>query len=82
MTSAYSLLVNGADAGAVAAVDVVIEARSRVVTGDGLGAGSVGEELLEQVEGTANTAGVGKGAEVARAVLVHAPRDIDLREVL
>ena len=75
------LLVDCADAGAYAAVDMEVEAGAGVFSGDGLGTGTIGEELFEQVERAAHAAGVCEWAEIARAVLADAPRDIDLREV-
>ena len=65
-----------------AAVYVVVETGARVVAGYRLGAGPVGEELLEERQGAAYAVGAGEGAEVARAVLGDVPRDVDLGKVL
>ena len=64
------------------AMDVVLEAGALVVAGDGLGAGAVGEEFLEQVHRLADGAGAGERAEVACAVGEHPSGEIDLRELL
>ena len=74
--------VHRADARPDAAVYVVVETGARVVAGYRLGAGPVGEELLQERQGAAYAVGAGEGAEVARAVLGDVPRDVDLRKVL
>src|SRR3990170_4615116 len=65
------VLILGAEggAGADAALDVVVQAGTGVFTGDGLGAGAPGEELLHQVKGAPHGAGGGVGAEVAGAIV-------------
>ena len=71
-----------ADARSYAAVDVEVEARARVVARDGLGAGAVGEQLLQQVERAPHAARAGERPEVARAVVGHLARDVHLRKFL
>ena len=71
-----------ADARRDAAVDVVLEAGARVRAGDGLGAGAVGEQLLQQREGLPHRARAGEGAKVAGAVVQDAAGEVDLRELL
>ena len=60
-----------------AALDVVVEARPRVPPGDLLRAGSPGEQLFRQVERVAHRSGARVRTEVARTVLLDAPRDVD-----
>ena len=64
-------------AGGDAAVDVVLQARPRVVAGDRLRAASPGEELLGNIERFSHGAGAGVRAEVAGAVLLHPAGDVD-----
>ena len=52
-------------------MDVILQAGTGVAPGDGLSAGPVGEELLNQVHGLSDTAGGGKRPKIARAVLRH-----------
>ena len=69
-----------ASAGGDATLDVVLKTRAVVVTGDLLGAGAVGEELLQQVKRTTHRSGRRIRTEVARTVIVMPPGEIDARE--
>ena len=68
-------------AGSHAAVDVILQAGAWVVAGDGLGAGTVGEEPLHQVHGLADSVGRCERPEVAGAVLGNPAGDVDAGEV-
>jgi hypothetical protein len=73
------------DAGALAALDVVEEARppeGSLALPDVDRAGPEGEEAADQVHRLVDAARRGVGAEVAAAVGVQLPRPLDAREVL
>ena len=70
-----------AGAGGDAPVDVVLQARARVISRDYLGAGAVREQLLDQVHGLAHGAGGGEGPKIAGAVLGYPARDVHPGEV-
>ena len=83
IASRYSLLVDVADAGRPAALDVVVQAR-RAGAPAGLDAlaGAELEDLLEQVERAADALGVRVRAEVEALAAVALAREVDAREVL
>ena len=63
-------------------MDEVFQASTLVVAGDGLRAGAIGEEFLEEVHRLADGTGAGERPEVARAVGQHPAGEVDLRELL
>ncbi len=69
-------------AGRDAAMDEVVEAGSRVGAGDRLGAGAPGEELLDDAQRRAHGRCRRVRPEVARAIVVHAARDLDPRPLV
>ncbi len=77
------LFAGDTGAGGHTAVDVILEARTSVVAGDPLGAGSVREKSFDQVHGLAHGAGSGERTEVPGPVfVVHTPGDVDPGEFL
>src|SRR4029078_5756269 len=60
-------------------VDVVVQAWARVGAGNLLGARAPREELVDDVQRSADGTGVGERSEVARAVLLDAARYVDSR---
>ena len=80
---AVLLLRDVADAGGLAAVDVVVEAGA-AAGAPGLRpvAGAVLEDLAEQVERLAHALGVREGPEVGAAAAVALAREVDARELL
>ncbi len=81
--AAVVLLGDVADAGGLAALDVVVQARAAAApAGLGSGAGAEHEDLREQVEGAAHALGVGVGTEVGAPGPVALAGEVDAREVL
>ena len=68
------LLARQARAGGNAAVNIVFQAGARIPARNRLGAGPIGEQLLNQVHGFANAAGRSKGPEITGAVVGNLPR--------
>ena len=83
MTFTVLVLGRRADARPDTTVDVEVEAGARVGAGDVLGAGTVREELLDEVQGASDGAGGCEGAEVSGAALVlPSPGEVDAGELL
>ena len=81
--AAVLLAVDVADAGRLAALDVVVQAgRAAAPAGLGAVAGAKQEDLLEQVERAPHLLGVGVGAEVGAVAAVALAREVDARELL
>ena len=75
-------LAGQAGAGSDAAVNVILEAGPRIGPRNPLGAGAVGEQLLDQVHGLADAAGAGEWPEVTGAILVDPSRDVHPGKIL
>ena len=83
IASRYCSLVDVADAGRPAALDVVVQARrARAPAGLDALAGAEQEDLLEQVERAAHALGVRVRAEVQALAAVALAREVDARELL
>ena len=76
------LPVHKSDARSDTPVDVVLETGAGILTGDRLGAGAVGEQLLQEGEGLAHAARGGEGAEIACPVLGDPAGNVNLWERL
>ena len=69
-----AFLIDRAHARGGAAVNEVVETSPVVLPRYRLGAGTIGEQLFENRERLADAVRAGERAEVARAVVLHAPR--------
>ena len=63
-------------------MNVIFQARAGVATSDSLGAGPVGEQLLDEVHGLADAAGRGEGAKITGAILGNLPGNVNPGEFL
>ena len=73
-------LLDGADAGSAAQLDIVIQAGARILAGDHPVAGEIGEDAPEHIQGLVHCPDAGVGAKIARAVLDHLAGDGHLGE--
>src|SRR5262249_11366032 len=81
--AAVVLLGDVPDAGGLAALDVVVQARGAAApAGVGGGAGAEHEDLREEVERAGDALGVGVGAEVGAALAVALAGEVDAGVVL
>jgi hypothetical protein len=76
------LAVYNADAGGDTPVNVILQAWTRVFTGDYFGAGAIGEQLLQQVQRLTHTTCGYKGAEIAGAIVGYLAGNIHLWKFL
>ncbi len=79
---AVRLTVDRADAGAVAQLDIVVEAGARILAVDLAVAGQIGKNAAHQIERLVHGPNGRVGAKVARAVAQHPPRDRHLRVII
>ena len=68
-------LVDGADAGSAAQLDVVIQAGARILAGDLAVAGEIGEDMAQHIQGLMHGPDAGVRAKVMRTVLDHLAGD-------